>query len=321
MEKKYIAKIITQFIRHRHLPETEEKIQRWLIDEEFVSEKNQLLEDYWDSLPAEVNKKTYASLASVKAKIKMDDTRKTIPLRRQLLRIAAVLIPILMMAGGYFYFQTIHPNESIVKVSVPYGESRQVTLPDGSSVWINAGSEIRYEAGFDNRNRHIKLSGEAYFSVVKDTARPFIVETDKLTVEALGTAFNVKSYSDEDNTIATLNSGKIKVVTKNKQSQILVPKQQITYNKRRNSLQLSEVDAENSSDWRNGNLVFEGVSLQDIVLGIERRFNVTIETDKAMSLTDHYSVKYVNKESLEEMLAILKDISGYTFQITNNKVK
>lgn len=159
---------------------------------------------------------------------------------KQILKIAAIFILAFTLgAVGYYYFNfNSLKNEKIVynEIDVPYGAKSQIKLPDGTSVWLNAGSKLRYPKNFDRINRDVYLTGEGYFEVSKNKKLPFIVHAEDVEVKAIGTVFNVKSYPDEGIVETILVEGMVKVskgntITK-KYSQIyLKPNQKVTFRK------------------------------------------------------------------------------------------
>jgi ferric-dicitrate binding protein FerR (iron transport regulator) len=321
MEKKnYIRKTVEHYLFGRYARETEEKVQRWLIDETHAGEKNRSLEAYWDSLPEGAGSRARASLAQVKARLGMGGEAAVMPRRRSWLRVAAVLLPVAFLAGGYFLLKNI-PPEPLVTLSVPCGERREVRLPDASAVFLNAGSSIRYTAAFDGDTRRVRLSGEAYFSVAKDASRPFIVETGHLSVEVTGTEFNVKAYPDEARSTVTLSSGTVRVETEARQSCILTPNRQLAYDSRSQRADIAGVNAGEVAGWKDGHLIFDRMTLPEILPAVGRKFNVSILADGRPDSTARYSVKFVHGESLPEVMEILGITCGFSFRVENKTVR
>jgi ferric-dicitrate binding protein FerR (iron transport regulator) len=312
-EKNYIRKIVEQYLTGRYGRKTEEKVQRWFVDGEHEAEKNRCLEAFWDSLPESSGIKTKASLTRLKVRLGMEEAPAAISGRRSWLRVAAVLLPVAFLTGSYFLLKNVHARpDAVVNISVPYGERREVRLPDASTVFLNAGSSIQYPASFDGDVRRVRLRGEAWFSVTKDASRPFIVETEHLLVEVLGTEFNVKAYPDESRTIATLNSGKIKVETETMQSYVLTPNRQLSYDSRSKDIHIAHVNAGDGAGWKDGHLIFDNLPLSEILSAVERKFDVSIRPDNAVDTGSHYSVKFVQDESLSEVMKILGATCGFS---------
>lgn len=322
VEKNRISEVITQYLLHRYGRETEEKVQRWLIDETHAGEKNRSLEAYWNTIPECAGRESHASLAQLKARLGMDDIPAVIPRRRLWLRVAAVLLPVAFLTGSYFLLKNIPAKpDTVVNISVPYGEKKEVRLPDASTVFLNAGSSIRYPASFDGDVRRIRLSGEAYFSVNRDASKPFIVETEHLSVEALGTEFNVKAYPDETLTTATLISGKIRVETETVQSHVLTPSRQLSYDSRSKDLHIASVNAGDCSGWKEGHLIFDKMSLPEILSAVERKFDVSIQPSGAVDTGSRYSVKFVQDESLSEVMKILGTTCGFSSRMQGKTIR
>jgi ferric-dicitrate binding protein FerR (iron transport regulator) len=186
---------------------------------------------------------------------------------------------------------------------------------------LNAGSSIRYPASFDGGIRRVRLSGEAYFSVTKDASRPFIVETGHLSVVVLGMEFNVKAYPDETRTTATVNSGKIRMETETVQSYVLTSNRQLSYDSSSKNINIASVNAGDCSGWMDGHLIFDNTSLAEILLTVERKFDVSVRPDSAVDSGSRYSVKFVQDESLSEVMEILGTVCGFSSRIQGKTVR
>jgi ferric-dicitrate binding protein FerR (iron transport regulator) len=189
---------------------------------------------------------------------------------------AIFILPVISAFSVYYYFTpkqqiTNHPTEIIAR----NGEKAEVVLPDGSTVWINSGSKIRYDDAFNRKQRSVFLEGEACFEVAKDKDRPFVVKTKTMDIQALGTTFNVRSYDDDEQAFAVLLEGKIKVSASG-QEQILTENQRATFNKNTHVLTTDNVRSVDFAQWRNGNLYFDNQTFEDIARTLSRIFNVDI---------------------------------------------
>jgi ferric-dicitrate binding protein FerR (iron transport regulator) len=178
-------------------------------------------------------------------------------------------------------------------------------------VWLNAGSSLEYPSEFDHKLRSVSLSGEAFFSVTKDQSKPFVVETKNLTVKVLGTQFNLKAYPNENQTVATLQEGKIEVQTENLRKQPLTPNEQLVYNNETSTLEVSKINPWEIPDWKNGNLLFSEATLGEILQTLERRFNISFRLDNTIDLsTEQYTMKFEREETHEQILQILEEVTG-----------
>lgn len=313
-----ISEIIKKYLSGRFSAKTEEKVQQWIIKDGNVEEKESASLEYWDSLELTPNSKTYSALDRVNKRIGKSNRQVVkIPLYRKLSRIAAILIPISIVGGSYFYYQSNQDN--MIEVQVAYGEEKHLFLPDSSEIWINAGSIIKYPKEFKGDKRIVELDGEAYFSVQRDEAKPFIVKTEQLSVNVLGTRFNVKAYSNEEKVTTTLTSGRVKVNSK-EQSQILKPNEQLSFNKKTSIMNITKIPSNETDAWKSGHLIFTEASLSDILNTLERKFNIPIEDKTSIYTTKLYTVKFLKGETINEVLNLLEDIADVKYQMDANQI-
>ena len=193
-------------------------------------------------------------------------------------------------------------------------------MPDSSEVWLNAGSTILYPETFAKDKRLVILNGEAYFSVQKDTASPFIVETSQLSVKVLGTKFNVKAYPNDEKITTTLTSGKVEVSVQSQPPRILKPNEQLTYDKKSSDIHISVIDTNDTNSWVVGKLIFTNATAGEIFRTLERHYNTTIDNEANIPVSKRYTVKFLKDEDLDEILNILKDIIGFDYQQHENKI-
>ena len=316
MKTDYISQIIQQFFDNSYTEETEKKVQQWLVDDEYQQEKKQKLRFVWDHLDSTIDGAGYQSLEQIKIKLGFPGNKKKygkVLSPGFLLRIAVVIIPVLIIAGAaYFLMNDIGKNNQIL-VSVPNGQKRELVLPDGSKVWVNAGSTIRYPEQMKGKVRLVDLEGEAYFDVAKDPECPFIVNTNSMSVEALGTEFNIAAYPGNSQVIATLAYGKIRVnLIQNGDtgSYVLYPDDQLVYNKKNGETLVHVVSPNDATGWKNGKLIFQDATFSDIAGTLERHYDITIRLENYTDTNDRYSVQFVNGESIDQVMDILRDVIG-----------
>lgn len=320
MEKSnIITRIIKKFLSGRFSVETEEKVQRWIMKEENAEEKEKASLEYWNELDTEADSKTYSALERVNLRTGYNKEHlENIVLYHKFVRIVAVVIPICLLAGGLLYY--IPSENEQIEISTAYGEQKRLVLPDSSEVWLNAGSTITYPKTFTKENRVVTLDGEAYFSVRKDDAKPFIVETSQLSVKVLGTKFNVKAYANDANITTTLTSGKVEVSTQSRPPQTLKPNEQLTYDKSTSDIEISTVDTVDTNSWVKGKIIFTNATAEEIFRTLERRYDTVIDHSTDFSASRRYTVKFLKDENLDEMLNILGDIIGFSYRQSGNKI-
>jgi transmembrane sensor len=242
-------------------------------------------------------------------------------------RIAAILfIPLLCYTLAASFSGRMNTGErksdiSWQTITTSAGMRGSVNLPDGSRVTLNSGSEIRYPTRFTKGTREIQLTGEAFFEVTKDKKHPFIVRTDKLNVEVLGTTFNVSAYNDGKPVEVVLATGSIKLFSgeghEKKQLALLEPGNRAVYNASDNKLTVSGVNTDKYLAWRDGNIIFRDDSMSDVVSRLERWFNVDIYVQDK-SILDYEITARFHDETLEQVLTLLKLSSGIEYTIEKN---
>lgn len=315
--KDNIQRIIKKYLSGRFSAKTEEKVQRWLIKDENAEDKKSVSLEYWDSLEVVSNSETYSGLERVNKRIGYSRGSKKIPPYKKIVRVAAIVIPIFILVGGYLYYQSTRNN--LIEINVAYGENKHLFLPDSSEIWLNAGTTIKYPKEFKGDKRTIYLNGEAYFSVERNEKKPFIVQTEIVSVKVLGTKFNLKAYSDDEKVTTTLTNGKVEVNTNN-EFHILKPNEQLTFDRNTYIINIVEVSSNETDSWLSGQLVFNNSSLKDIVQVLERSFNISITNRTEIPESKLYTVKFLRNESPEEILNILQEIVGFSYQKDENGI-
>jgi transmembrane sensor len=198
------------------------------------------------------------------------------------------------------------------------GEYQLVILPDGSKVWVNSASSLRYPTAFTGNERKVELAGEAYFEVVHNPDKPFRVVSNSQTVEVLGTHFNINSYNDEPAIKTTLLEGKVKVTaTSNNLVKILTPGQQAALNA--SSFTVNPVDTEEAIAWKNGQFMFNNDKITYIMRAISRWYNVDVEYSGAIP-EDSFGGGTSRFKNVSEVLNILQLTGKVHFKIAGRKI-
>lgn len=319
MENYNIARIIRKFLSSRFPSDTEEKVQKWIVKGKDTQAKEKASLDYWNELEVKADSNTYAALERVNLRIGYNKEHlKNIVSYRKLTRVAAVIIPFFLLGGFLLYSLSV--GDELIEVTAAYGEQKRLLLPDSSEIWLNAGSSIIYPKTFAENKRLVTLDGEAYFIVSKDTTKPFIVETSQLSVKVIGTKFNVRAYADDERISTTLTSGKVEVNVRSQLPRILQPNERLTYDESTSHIDISTVESIDTDSWIKGRLFFANATAEEIFRTLERRYNTTIENTLSIPATRRYTVKFLKDENLNEMLNILADIIGFTYQQNENKI-
>ena len=196
-------------------------------------------------------------------------------------------------------------------IQTPKGGQHQLILADGTKVWLNAESSLRFPASFVGKEREVELSGEGYFEVAKNAAQPFYVKVGAISVQVLGTHFNINSYSDEKNIATTLLEGKVKV--NNGISEIELKPGQQAQASNIHLKKLYNVDMDEIMAWKNGAFVFNETELKDAMKLLSRWYNIEIVYENKLPVTYLYG-SISRKKSLIEVLKIMES-SGLKFKI------
>ncbi|WP_431293372.1 FecR family protein [Pedobacter sp. P26] len=200
------------------------------------------------------------------------------------------------------------------------GETQVLVLPDGSKVWLNAASSIKYPSSFAAASkRRVELAGEAYFEIAKDKSHPFIVATDKQEVEVLGTHFNINSYHDETMVKTTLLEGSIQVSTLGGQAKVLKPGEQSTLSGA-NLIRISEVDVDDVVAWKNGFFVFEDESVEDVMKQLARWYNVEVKYNSDDLKHKKFSGSISRYYKVSQVLDKLAKIGLVGFKLENRTI-
>lgn len=220
---------------------------------------------------------------------------------------AVLLIPVLL-ASLYFYTETNNPKEWVEEY-VPYGQSKMVCLPDSSKLWLNAGTKLIYPKKFNNSLRQVYVAGEAYAEITKDKSRPFVLSAGEVTVEVLGTKFNVKSYSEDSHISVSLMEGSVRMNAYYKgvnKIDLLKPGEIVRYSKSTGELQKSDFIVASRKQWYNSKgFYFMDESLSEIAVALERYFDVRVNIENEALKKERYYSMFVNNETLDEILSAL----------------
>lgn len=190
--------------------------------------------------------------------------------------------------------------------SAAYGQTRELTLTDGTRLWINAGSRVLYPTDFHGRERRVYISGEVYLDVAKDPSRPFCVSADGAEIRVLGTQFNVKSYLGEREITTTLMSGSIEMrLPGTEEVYRLTPGKTLQYDRTSGDIALFTTPEYNYPAWFRGEFTFHNETLQAIAAELERKFDVRIVIRNPELSGIRFFAGFVNNESVDEILAAL----------------
>lgn len=309
--------LITKYLAGETNGKEEAELKNWLD----LSEENR---QYFVQLKHVWNSSERIALSEEEAFNRVKKRTKgmsvTIKLWKYWQKAAAILL-IPLLAGGILLLRA-ETKEKIVSqsqmqtVTAPFGAFTSLSLPDGTKVWLNAGSKISFPQKFDPNSRKVDLVGEAYFEVVSNEKQPFFVNTPEISVRATGTKFNVRSFPNDPTPQVALAEGKVSVIpidVKNGKKMYLKPNQVLMYDKQRSALSIANENVYKCYAWKDGKLVFRNDSFEEVARRISIQYNVDIEL-KGQKIKQYRYRATFNNETLDELLGLLKLSSPFSYR-------
>jgi ferric-dicitrate binding protein FerR (iron transport regulator) len=289
-------------------------------------ELNDLIRKEWDMIPnqetADVNfEQVYREIN------RTINNQPTLPKKKSgyLSWAATILLLVSVSIGVYFNLPKQEvpapiPVQMVEKFN-PEGQKSKIFLPDGSIVWLNADSKISFPERFDSV-RLVSLEGEAYFEVSPNKSKPFVVKSDRVSTLALGTAFNISAFPDDDQVQVALTHGKVQVtVEEQPENHIISPGNRLIYLKNTQDTRQSPFSITEVTGWKDGKLVFENASRAEVFKRLSRWYGVNFNySGKSSSGQWNYNGFFEN-EYLENVLASISLIKEFDFEIDNKEVK
>ena len=258
---------------------------------------------------------------------------------------AAIIVGLAVWLNSYTPNPVDQPTTAnLHEVSTRNGSRTRINLPDGSIVWLNAGSKLVYDKNFDQEVREVTLTGEAYFDVMKNANRPFIIHAGKMNIKVLGTLFNVKSYPDEYYTEASLIRGSIEVTIEDRPSEkiILKPNEKITLSnypieitpgnagsvkQPEPFVAISHLNYETrdstyiETSWVENKLIFRNESFADLKVKLERWYGVTIHFENEEVQRIRFNGSFIRIETIQQAMEALKITGDFRYNIKDNVIR
>ncbi|MGV3685457.1 MAG: FecR family protein [Daejeonella sp.] len=237
---------------------------------------------------------------------------------------AAAAIVVLIGIAVLFYRPFSPQTDATVKhirasetprTSIP--PRRFINLPDGSSVILNGNSKLDFSAFNKNGKREVILTGEAFFDIIHDKARPFIVYTGKLRTTVLGTKFNIKASRGSRTVTVTVKKGKVKVGDSKRTYNYIDPNQQVVFNAEKTTYVKKAVKSEEVISWVAGDMYFDDVSMIDVANQLQERFGISIVFANELVKKCRFSATFLKTQSLEQILNIIGEFNNIKYQFRN----
>jgi len=320
-------------------------LNRYLKGESTVQEEKHLI-DFFDSYKADKedwNTEELGDIAQfnqrlhrgIHAKLGLKNKNlKSVksPLFNRLFKMAAMITVVLSLSLSIYYY--VKQNNVTIKSQLitwnakktDRGEKLTFRLSDGTVVKLNSKSKLQFPRTFSDKKREVVLEGEAFFEVVKDSEKPFIIKTNNIFTTVLGTSFNINAYPESNLVEVAVVTGKVKVEStlSNDKSNTpnavyLFPNKKASYNKGENLLITSDFVNGHETGWKDGIIYFNNASEKDVVERLERWYGVDIKVENKSSAKWDLIASF-NNQSLEEVLLSISHTANFTYTINNKKV-
>lgn len=239
---------------------------------------------------------------------------------KELLKYAAVAaIAILTTFFATQFIQKRAIDNQYASVSSPTGQITNLTLFDGTNVWLNAGSTLKYKKSFNQSDREVYLVGEALFEVVKNKKRSFIVHAGNSDIKVHGTTFDVKAYSNMNTIETVLVEGSVEFVNNDK-SVFMNPGEQLVFSSKSNSISKIKINTEEYTSWKGGKIYFNNKTLLDLTIQLERWYEVKFQFSSEALKRYRFSGVINKDKSLDYTLEIIEEINKVEFNINQDEI-
>ncbi|MCQ4875522.1 FecR family protein [Butyricimonas paravirosa] len=207
-------------------------------------------------------------------------------------------------------------------IRTPLGGEYSLALADGTRVWLNAMSELRYPVAFGGGLREVELKGEAYFEVTKDEQKPFIVKTDEFNVRVLGTSFNVSAYSDDSLLHTTLCSGHVRLCDrKNPEKKVdLLPGKQVVFHRESRKMEVCHVDTDVFVSWRDGTFQFDNNTVEEVFTILQRWYNVRVFYVRPEARSEVFTGKLPRFDDMRIIIDLIERVSDLKIEVQGNVI-
>ena len=226
-------------------------------------------------------------------------------------------IALLVIVSGLFFYTESSKSQQYNTIIVPPGQRINVILADNTNVWLNANTKFRYPSKFARKNRQVFLDGEAWFDVSKNKKKPFIVKTMQGEVRVTGTTFNLEAYSEYKNFVTSLFEGSVDIYQNNAKLATLNPNQKGML--QNDHYLISSIDNTDEYLWREGLIAFSNMKLEDILLELEKYFDIQIEINTKKLPSHRYTGKFRQSDGVDYALRVLKKSIHFSYKRDDDK--
>lgn len=318
MEKERLQKLIDKVLSGQASPQEEQELDQWYASQDAGQGLTEGL--------GEQGKSAMGSqlFRNIEQRIHTEEVKQAavydMPSRSKRTWWIAAAVALLLAVGGFYYFNAKPAEPVLSAVWQQYNTGKQVkevALPDGSRIWLNAGSAIRFDTAFVSGRREIWLQGEAFFDVAQMESRPFLVHTGHITTLVLGTAFNIDAYDSINNIIVTVKDGKVAVSDAAKILTQLDANERITC-KADGSFRKEAAASADLMAWTSGQLVFRDMKFSEVAKRLERKFGVELIFRDASIGNCAITASFTASTPLRDILEMLALTNGSKIEAGQN---
>lgn len=339
--------LLEKYCCNRCTEEELKSVLEWVEESGGTSEGKSLLFKIWEELPCEHSNSAVnfdLLLDRIHHKVNLEQSKTLLdeadhnPVKNErrvnflniLTRVAAIMMIPVLGFGLYMlgkYYSTRHSqnfvNQAYNEVFSSADAITKVTLPDGSSVWLNHNSTLKYPATFEGDFRIVELTGEGYFEVAHNPEIPFIVKAGEIQIKALGTVFNVMDYPEEDRIETSLINGRVELLRTGTNGKVvplltIKPTDLAVFQKSSNAINTYTINDDRYFSWKEGKLVFNKEPIGEVGKKLSRWFNVDFQVTDPELLDLTYTGTFVN-ETLPQVMELLALVSPIRYSISNRE--
>lgn len=320
---EYYDDLIVRYLARETTPQEEQELYSHIRTSDEFAEHFLIMKNIWEQAEnpdAYPEREVADDFSKVEARIRRLRYRDwALTAFKYFQRAAAILVLPLIALSAFLLRDSSSTHDSFIPVSQEIttmpGSRMHAFLPDGTEIWINGGSTLRYNQAQADSHRMVEISGEAFFKVAHDTDHPFVVNTRYVSVEAIGTEFNVCSYATDSLTTVTLTDGSV-LVTDSLSQSVLTPGQMIIYNENLKCGRLFLGNTEKNTLWRHGRLVFKNEPLCNVYKRLGQIYGMKFEVDPKLRDVLFYAT--FEDASLEQIMQLIKKSTSLEYTSADN---
>jgi ferric-dicitrate binding protein FerR (iron transport regulator) len=325
-EPNHIDLLIANYLSGEATVTEKEELTRWMSEspanKRFFEETQRIWQKSHSYFSA-------SEISSDREKIKdqiirqTSGSKKTVVFPSWIYRVAAILaLPIMLGIGWYLGSSKNNAENQLCEVTAPKGQISKCVLADGTEVWLNAASTIKYNPTLSGNTREVSLDGEAYFKVSKNKHKPFVVNTKDAQIKVLGTIFNLKAYSGEETVETTLEEGSVEFSLNGGAAKpvVLKPSEQLVYNIPDKEITLGTVETYLHTAWKDGKFVFKDADLKTIIAELERLYDVRIHLENDSLLHLRFRGMFEYEQNIFSALETLESTTNIKYRMNGRDI-